>query len=156
MRTRTNRKLTALICLGAYILTVVAPGGLMVWCFGSDGHRALELPHQVVSIGNGAGGNGPSTLGQPTTGVVSPKSALSCSGIVSSSADCVDTPVVSTLLTRGSGLSKVDKDVFKALSAVVSSIPATAPLRSARWFRLADASLDFTSLSMLRVVILQI
>jgi len=133
----------------------------MVWCIGSDGHRALELSHEMGSTAKGFGGNALSALYLSTREVVSPTGTLgqviSCSSQFSSSADCVDTPVVSALPVRGLGLSKADQEVFKPLSAIVSYIPtAASPLRLARWSRPADATLDFTSLSMLRVVILQI
>ncbi len=116
----------------------------MVWCIGSDGHRALELPHQVGSIAKGTGENG-------SLGLVS-----SCSDVARSSTACVDTPVVSALPARSLSLSKADQEVFKPLLAIVSYIPVAASPRSLQPSRLVDSSLDFTSLDMLRVVILQI
>jgi hypothetical protein len=159
MRFRTNRKLTALICLGAYMLTVVAPGGWMVWCIGSDGHQALELPHQLGPADNGSGGG--SFLDQLSNAAESPVSLLSRSrsdpDVARSSLVCIDTPVVSALLARGSGASLADQVAPRPIPAVLSHMRAAGVFpRLASWFRLADAPLDFTPPGMSRVVILQI
>ena len=145
-----------MICLGAYMLSVVAPAGWMVWCIGSDGHRAIELPHQAVSIARVFDGNGSSDLSKPPNRLISPRAELSYSSIAASSADCVDTPIVSEFPTRDSGLLRVDLDLFRPIPAVAFYMPAPGLSRSAKWFYLADASGDFAPQNMLGVVILQI
>jgi hypothetical protein len=161
MRTRTHRKSTALICLGAYLFTVIAPGGWLVLCIGFDGHRAIELPYPTGAVAKGADGGGPSNLDKPANDVWSidgaQSLALSCSSIAGSNVLCLDTPVVSALLPQGFGMPKAGQVGFKPLAAVLPSPPATAaPHRLLGWSRLAGVSLDLTSLDMLRVVILQI
>jgi hypothetical protein len=152
---RTNKQFTALICLGAYMLTVLAPGGWMVWCIGTDGHRALELTHQ--SGVPSKGGSMLSVLDQSTHIAQCPAATHSYPGIAISGVACTDTPVVSALSARGSGLSKTNQEIFNPLSTLASFAPAIqAPFCSVKPARLAVAPDQFASLTALRVVILQI